>query len=110
MSYIKIKNLNKINAELTNYCNAACPMCARYSIDGILNKEIVNTMHTSLALIKEKIGIDVIKRLQNFTSCGNLGDGAMNPECLEIYKWLRQTNPTLGLNLHTNGGARTPEF
>ena len=110
MSYITIKNLNKINAELTNYCNAACPMCARYSIDGVLNKELVNTMHTSLALIKEKIGTDIVKRLQYFTSCGNLGDGAMNPECLEIYKWLRQTNPDLQLTLHTNGGARTPEF
>jgi len=67
-------------------------------------------MHTSLAFIKEKIGTDVVKRLHYFTSCGNLGDGAMNPECLEIYKWLRQTNPDLQLTLHTNGGARTPEF
>ena len=110
MSYITIKNLNRINAELTNFCNAACPMCARYSIDGVLNKDIVNNMHTSLEFIKEKIGKDVVKQLRYFTSCGNLGDGAMNPECLEIYQWLRQINPNLNLILHTNGGARNPEF
>ena len=110
MSYITIKNLNRINAELTNFCNAACPMCARYSIDGVLNKDIVNNMHTSLEFIKEKIGKDVVKQLRYFTSCGNLGDSAMNPECLEIYQWLRQINPNLNLILHTNGGARNPGF
>jgi len=39
MSYISIDNITSINAELTNYCNAACPMCARYYIDGELIKD-----------------------------------------------------------------------
>lgn len=110
MSYITINNLTSINAELTNYCNAACPMCARYSIDGVLNKEQVNTMHTTLPFIKKKIGTNVVKRLKRFTSCGNFGDGSMNPECLAIYEWLRSTNMDISLSLHTNGGARTSEF
>ena len=29
MAFITIENLNKINFELTDYCNAACPMCFR---------------------------------------------------------------------------------
>ena len=110
MSYITTDNLNAINAELTNYCNAACPMCARYFIDGKLNKEKVNSVHTTLSWLQEKIGIDILKRLRRFTSCGNFGDGAMNPECLEIYKWLREANPKIVLRLHTNGGARTKDF
>ena len=68
MSYISIDNITSINAELTNYCNAACPMCARYYIDGELIKDKVNNMHTSLAFIKDKIGIDVIKKLKYFVS------------------------------------------
>ena len=110
MSYISTDNITSINAELTNFCNAACPMCARYHIDGKLVKDKVNSMHTSLDFIKEKIGIDIVKKLWNFTSCGNFGDGAMNPECLDIYKWLREVNPKLQLILHTNGGARNEEF
>jgi MoaA/NifB/PqqE/SkfB family radical SAM enzyme len=110
MSYITTDNLNAINAELTNYCNAACPMCARYFIDGTLNKDKVNSVHTTLEWFKEKISVDVVKRLTRFTSCGNFGDGAMNPDCLEIYKWLRQLNPSMVLRLHTNGGARTQSF
>ena len=110
MSYISIDNLTTINAELTNYCNAACPMCARYHIDGKLVKDKVNNMHTSLAFLQEKIGEDVVKKLQNFYSCGNFGDGAMNPECLDIYSWIRNANPNILLTLHTNGGARNEDF
>lgn len=110
MSYITTNNLTSINAELTNYCNAACPMCARYFIDGELVKDKVNSMHTSLAFIKDKIGIEIIKQLKSFTSCGNFGDGAMNPECVDIYGWIRQVNPTAKLMLHSNGGARNKKF
>lgn len=110
MSYITTNNLNKINAELTNYCNAACPMCARYFIDGVLNKERVNSQHTTLDLLRHRIGEKLIAQLHTFTSCGNLGDGSMNPECLEIYKWVRSQNAKCSLQLHTNGGARNTDF
>ena len=110
MSYITIDNINSINAELTNYCNAACPMCARYFIDGVLNKERVNSQHTTLQFLKDRIGDKMVCQLKRFTSCGNLGDGSVNPECLEIYQWLRAVNPYIQLHLHSNGGARTPEF
>jgi|TARA_Y100000034_G_C6816305_1_gene367279 MoaA/NifB/PqqE/SkfB family radical SAM enzyme len=110
MSYITIDNINSINAELTNYCNAACPMCNRYFIDGVLNKDHVNSQHTTLNFIKDRIGIKLIKQLVRFTSCGNFGDGSMNPECLEIYQWIRAVNPNVNLHLHTNGGARNTKF
>ena len=110
MPYITTDNINRINAELTNYCNAACPMCARYYIDGKLVADKVNNKHTTLEFLKEKIGLDVVRRLRHFTSCGNFGDGAMNPECVEIYRWLREVNPNIGLQLHSNGGARNKEF
>jgi MoaA/NifB/PqqE/SkfB family radical SAM enzyme len=110
MSYITTDKITSINAELSNYCNAACPMCARYFIDGKLVKDKVNSSHTSLEFIKDKIGIDIIKQLKNFTSCGNFGDGAMNPECVEIYGWVREINPTARLLLHSNGGARNKKF
>ena len=110
MSYITTDNITSINAELTNYCNAACPMCARYFIDGELVKDKVNSMHTTLNFIKDKIGLEIIKNLKQFTSCGNFGDGAMNPECLEIYEWIKDVNPTAKLMLHSNGGARNKKF
>ena len=110
MPFITTDNITSINAELTNYCNAACPMCARYFIDGTLNKDKVNSQHTTLTFFQERLGTKLAKQLTRFTSCGNFGDGAMNPECLEIYQWFRILNPTIKLLLHTNGGARGTEF
>ena len=40
MSFITIDNLNKINFELTDYCNAACPMCTRHQWNGDLKKNV----------------------------------------------------------------------
>ena len=110
MSYITIDNINSINAELSNYCNAACPMCSRFNFKLELRKDVTNNKHTSLELVRDRIGGSIIKRLKRFYSCGTYGDGSMNPECLEIYEHLRKNNSRCQLELYTNGGARTPEF
>lgn len=108
-SYINIDNLNTINAELSNYCNSACPMCPRFDFDLNLIKDITNNSHTSLEMIREKIGSKVLANLQRFYSCGVLGDGAMNPECVEIYDYVK-TSGTSHTSLNTNGGPRNVDF
>lgn len=109
-NYITVDTVNHINAELSNYCNAACPMCARFDSDQKLVKGITNNRHTTLDDIQYKIGTDVIKNLKMFRSCGNVGDGSMNPECYDIYEFIRKINPNATLTLNTNGGARSREF
>ena len=108
-SYINIGNLNTINAELTNYCNASCPMCPRFDFDLNLIKSITNNSHTTLETIKNSIGPKVLSQLKRFYSCGVLGDGSMNPECLEIYEYVKRCGNS-HLSLNTNGGARTTDF
>tara|TARA_E500000178_G_scaffold280348_1_gene280392 strand:+ start:1696 stop:2748 length:1053 start_codon:yes stop_codon:yes gene_type:complete len=110
MAYITTENINTINAELSNYCNAACPMCSRFDFDLNLRKDVANNSHTTLSLIKEKIGDKIIKNLKMFYSCGTYGDGSMNPEALQIFEYVRKTNGNCNVELYTNGGARTPEF
>jgi len=108
-SYINIGNLNIINAELSNYCNSACPMCPRFDFDLNLITEITNNSHTSLEVIKNKIGSKVLANIKMFYSCGVLGDGAMNPECVDIYDYVK-TSGASNTSLHTNGGARNTDF
>ena len=110
MSYINIDNLNVINVELTDYCNAACPMCSRFKWDGSLYTEKVNKNHTTLELIQDKIPLDVIKRLKKFYSVGTYGDPLMNPDTAKIYEYIRKNNSTCILEMHTNGGGRDEEF
>ena len=108
-SYINIGNLNTINAELSNYCNSACPMCPRFDLNLNLIKDITNNAHTTLKIIIDKIGPDVLSKINHFYSCGVLGDGAMNPECYEIYEYVKSCGAK-ATALYTNGGLRNTEF
>jgi len=108
--YISIDNITHINAELSNFCNAACPMCARFDSNQNLLKDLTNNSHTTLNDIKHKIGEKIISNLRIFRSCGNLGDGTMNPDCAEIYDFIRSKNKKIKLSINTNGGARSEEF
>ena len=109
MSFITTENLTRINFELTDFCNAACPMCVRHNWDGSLKKKVTNLNHTRLDLIKAKIDTDLLSRLKSILSCGTYGDAIMNPECLEIFDHFRRHNKN-SIELFTNGGVRNKEF
>ena len=108
-TFINTDNLDTINAELSNYCNSACPMCPRFDFDLNLIKDITNNSHTTLKIIRDRIGSRILSKLKKFYSCGVLGDGAMNPECVEIYDFVKSSG-TLSTSLNTNGGLRNTEF
>ena len=110
MSYITTDNLTNIMAEMTDYCNAACPMCNRFDWDLNLVKGVTNAHHTTLEFVKERIGDEIISRLKGWTCQGTYGDAVMNPETLEIFKYLKEVNPTIGIGMITNGGARNTDF
>ena len=110
MSYITTDNLTNIMAEMTDYCNAACPMCNRFDWDLNLVKGVTNAHHTTLEFIKEKISKDIIARLKEWVCQGTYGDASMNPETVDIFKYLKEINPTIDISMFTNGGARNTEF
>lgn len=110
MSYISIDNLNQIHIELSNYCNAACPMCPRFDWDGNLQEEYVNSHNITLELIKSRLEPALLSRLTSFWSNGTYGDGAVNPDCVEIFQYIREHSPTCNLKLLTNGGPRNKKF
>ena len=97
-------------AEMTDYCNAACPMCNRFDWDLNLIKGVTNAHHTTLEFVKQRIGDEIISRLKGWTCQGTYGDAVMNPETLEIFKYLKEVNPTMGIGMITNGGARNTDF
>lgn len=109
--FIRPDNLNIINFEFTDFCNAACPMCSRFNEnDGTLNTAKVNSNHTTLEVLQKRIPEKIIMQLKKVHSIGTYGDPVMNPEVLEIYEWIRKLNPTCMLQMHSNGGARDEMF
>ena len=109
MSYITTTNLTSIMAEMTDYCNAACPMCQRFDWDTNLIKT-VNSTHTTLNFIKEKIGDEILSRLNRWICQGTYGDAIMNPETIDIFGHLKKLNPSIEIIMHTNGGVRNEHF
>ena len=84
-------------------------MCPRFDFELNLIKDITNNSHTTLDVVKDRIGSKILSQLQKFYSCGVLGDGAMNPACVEIYDFVKSSG-TLSTSLNTNGGLRNKDF
>jgi len=110
MSFITTDNLTHIMAEMTDYCNAACPMCNRYDWDLNLVKGVTNSNHTTLDFVKRRVGERIIKKLRAWTCQGTYGDACMNPETIQIFEYLRRVNSNIGIGMITNGGARNTDF
>jgi sulfatase maturation enzyme AslB (radical SAM superfamily) len=61
----------------------------------------------TLEQFKEWFPIDFVQQLNDLNMCGNLGDPIIAKDTLEIFQYLRNTNPNIILSMHTNGSART---
>ena len=107
---ITVDNLNFLDIELTNWCNANCPMCARTNDDGTPASELINNSHLTLDLIDRQIGSKIVSQVNTIGCVGSLGDAIMNPECLEIMQYFRHHNATALIGLSTNGGVRSEKF
>jgi MoaA/NifB/PqqE/SkfB family radical SAM enzyme len=100
-----IDQITDIHLELTSKCQARCPMCPRRINGGLLNP-LFDPTEIDLETFKQWFDIPFIKKLNSLFMCGNLGDPIIAHDCLEIFQYLRKTNPTMRLSMHTNGSAR----
>jgi MoaA/NifB/PqqE/SkfB family radical SAM enzyme len=60
----------------------------------------------TLEQFKEWFSDEFINQLDSLFMCGNLGDPIIAEDCLEIFQYLKETNPNIRLSMHTNGSAR----
>ena len=100
-----LDQLKSIHLEVTSKCQARCPMCPRRINGGMLNP-MITLDEISLDKFKSWFDVDFVKQLNDFNLCGNLGDPIIAEDTLEIFQYLRETNPNITLIMHTNGSAR----
>ena len=98
--------IKTIHLEITDKCNASCPMCARNWFGGKDN-EFLPLTELSLLDIQRIMPIDFVQQLNMLFMCGNYGDPIVATDTLEILKWLRAVNPGIRLGIHTNASAKT---
>lgn len=101
----KSKDIRVVHLEITQACQAACPMCDRNENGGKDNKHITNA-ELSLKDCKKIFSPSFIKQLTTMYMCGNLGDPIIAKDTLEVFRYFRKHNPNMWLSMNTNAGAR----
>ena len=105
----KYEDIRQIHLEPTQLCQASCPMCDRNKNGGDVNQFLKNKSLTA-DQVKHILPKEFVQQLNTLYMCGNHGDPIFAPECLEMFKYLRECNPYLKLGMTTNGGARKVEW
>ena len=102
-------NITQVHWEPTDKCNSGCPMCPRYDDNGFEIPTLANTEWT-LESFKQAWPKEFIQTLWKILACGNFGDPCACREFVDIYEYVRELNPRIGLACNTNGSLRTPDW
>ena len=98
-----------LHLELTDRCNANCPMCPR-SVHGAFENPNLCLTELSLEDIKNFFPQEFVAQLDYIYLCGNYGEPTVARDCLEILKYFRESNPQIRLSVFTNGSTRTTQW
>jgi len=105
----KFDQLKSIHLEITNNCQASCPMCSRNNHGGLPNPLINNTSWT-IADFKTVMTPEVFKQIHGFYICGNFGDPILNNDLIKMCEYTKSVAPDMPLRIHTNGSARSTSW
>ena len=86
----KYTEIEVVHLEMTEACNASCPMCARNLNGGEVNPYIHNR-ELYIDDIKRMFPIEFVKQLKRIYMCGNYGDPISARDTLEAFKYFRDT-------------------
>jgi MoaA/NifB/PqqE/SkfB family radical SAM enzyme len=101
--------IETVHLEMTEACNASCPMCARNLNGGDVNPYL-NNRELGIGDVERIFPIAFVKQLKRIYMCGNYGDPAVARDTLEAFKYFRQHNKDINLSMHTNGSMKRPEW
>lgn len=106
-----VEELKQIHIELTNACNAACPMCVRFYHNSTLIRPDLKLNQITLDKFKKYFPPHIIKQCKLFLLCGVHGDPIMAKDVYEICKYIEENSTSkTALQMHTNGGVRDIEW
>lgn len=102
----KYENIERVHLEISEICNAACPMCARFTAGG---KNLVKYMNNDSISYDQFITIfdkEFIKQNKKWIICGVLGDPCTAKDLIPIIDYIIMHNPQADISVETNGGIR----
>jgi MoaA/NifB/PqqE/SkfB family radical SAM enzyme len=102
-------DIRHVHLEISSRCNARCPGCPRNLNGYPYNRGYVEHDMT-LAEAQTIFQPEFLEQLTHMSINGNLGDCVMNPDTVAIVRYFLESNPNIGINISTNGGARDRAF
>lgn len=105
----KFNELKQIHLEITNNCQASCPMCNR-NVNGGLDNPMIKIQNWTFDEFKTIMSEEVLSQIESYYFCGNFGDPILNNDLIKMCAWSKVTAPTVRVAIHTNGGARNTDW
>jgi sulfatase maturation enzyme AslB (radical SAM superfamily) len=104
----KFNQLESIHLEISNNCQASCPMCSRNHHGGLENP-LIKVQDWTLEDFKTIINQDVLDQLKQLYFCGNFGDPLLNNDLIPMCEYVKN-NSSVSIRIHTNGSLRSTEW
>ena len=105
----RYNEIKTVHLEITENCNASCPMCAR-NINGGEDNPHLKGNELSLADCKIIFPPEFIAQLDRMYMCGNFGDPISAKDTLEVFAYFRENNPKMNLCMYTKGSTKKPKW
>ena len=109
-NFFNFNQLDQLHIELTNACNAACPMCTRFHVNSPLTRPDLEIDQITIEKFKQYFPPEVVKKCEVILFCGVHGDPGMAKDLYEICEYIDEVSPQTVIRMNTNGGMRKPEF
>ena len=109
-NFFNFSELNQLHIELTNACNAACPMCTRFHVNSPLIRPDLEIDQITIEKFKKYFPPEIVKKCEVILFCGVHGDPGMAKDLYEICEYIAEVSPETTIRMNTNGGMRKPEF
>lgn len=98
-----------LHLELSSLCNARCPFCPR-NFYGVPYNAGYEETNLTLDQFQQIFSKEFLSHIQGCLINGNFGDFVMNPQSVDIIRYMLSSNPKMEILVNTNGSARDREF
>lgn len=109
MNFFNYDYFTHLHIELTNACNAACPMCVRFFRNSQLLRPDLELSQITYDKFVKYLPPHIISKVKRISFCGTAGDSGMAKDLFEICEYISE-NSDATVIMNTNGGMRRPEF
>ena len=109
MEHFNFNTISMVEIDVTSYCNSFCGRCARNHNGG----QIIDGLplvHLPMSAWESLIQPHNLINIEEIIFNGSFGDFSMHPKIIYMLEKLLEVKPSIFINAHTNGGARSPQF